>query len=90
VNISLAEWRLQPSRNVIPSGEIRFLAEDIGQTQHALRIVGKGIDVSTDTFGPGASGSLDLDLPPGDYQLVCPIPGHAQQGMSANITVVGQ
>jgi YVTN family beta-propeller protein len=89
INLSLTEWKLQPSRSKVPSGEIRFLAEDTGATQHAFRIVGQGMDVSTDDFGPGDSRTINMVLPPGEYELVCPIPGHQQQGMSATLTVVG-
>ena len=39
--------------------------------------------------GPGDSRGLTMVLPPGDYQLICPIPGHEQQGMSGLLTVVG-
>jgi uncharacterized cupredoxin-like copper-binding protein len=66
------------------------LAENTGSTQHALRLVGQGIDVSTDDFATGDSRTLQVTLPPGEYQLTCPIPGHAQQGMSATLDVVGQ
>jgi YVTN family beta-propeller protein len=90
VNVSLTEWKLQPSRTKVPAGPIRFLAENTGATQHALRIVGKGIDVSTDNFGPGESRTLTIVLPAGRYQLICPISGHEQQGMVATLTVVGQ
>jgi uncharacterized cupredoxin-like copper-binding protein len=48
------------------------------------------MDVSTDDFGPGDSRTITMVLPPGQYQLVCPIPGHEQQGMTATLTVVGQ
>ena len=37
VNISLTEWKLQPSRGKVPAGHIRILSEDIGATQHAFR-----------------------------------------------------
>jgi uncharacterized cupredoxin-like copper-binding protein len=47
------------------------------------------MDVSTDDFGPGDSRTINMVLPPGEYELVCPIPGHQQQGMSATLTVVG-
>ena len=89
INVSLTEWKLQPSRMKAPAGQIRFLAEDTGATQHALRIVGQDLDVSTDSFGPGDSRALTMVLPPGEYQLICPIPGHEQQGMSAALTLVG-
>ena len=89
INISLTEWKVQPSRTRMPSGQICFLAEDTGAAQHALRIVGHGMDVTADTFGPGDSRGLTMILPLGDYQLICPIPGHEQQGMSGSLTVVG-
>jgi YVTN family beta-propeller protein len=90
INISLSEWKLQPSRAKVPAGQIRFLSEDTGATQHALRIVGQGMDVSTDTFGPGESRTIQMVLPAGQYQLICPIQGHEQQGMVATLTVVDQ
>jgi plastocyanin len=89
INISMSEWKLQPSRTKVPAGQIRFLAEDTGGTQHALRIVGQGMDVTTDTFGPGDSRTITMVLPAGEYKLVCPIPGHEQQGMVSTLTVVG-
>jgi YVTN family beta-propeller protein len=89
INISLSEWKLQPSRSRVPAGKIRFLSEDTGATKHAFEIVGQGMDVSTDDFGPGDSRTINMVLPAGQYQLVCPIPGHEQQGMVATLTVVG-
>jgi YVTN family beta-propeller protein len=90
IGVTLNEWKLQPSRTKVPAGQLRFLAENTGNTAHALRIVGQGIDVSTDNFGSGESASINVVLPPGEYRLICPIPGHEQQGMSATFTVVGQ
>jgi hypothetical protein len=90
VNISLSEFKLEPSRTKVPAGSIRLLAENIGATPHALRIVGGGLDVATDSFGPGQSRSLQLVLPAGDYQLTCPLPGHTEQGMQASLSVVKQ
>jgi aldose sugar dehydrogenase len=89
VGVTLNEWNLQPSRSEVPSGQIRFLAENTGDLQHAFRIVGGAIDATTDSFGPGASRTLEVALPPGTYQLTCPIPGHEELGMSSTITVVG-
>jgi hypothetical protein len=56
-----------------------LLAENTGTTEHSLRIVGQGIDVSTDIFGPWESRSLTIVLPPGKYQLTWPIPGHERK-----------
>jgi plastocyanin len=89
VNVTMSEWKLQPSRSTVPAGTIRLLAENVGATQHALRIVGGAIDVSTEAYGPAQSRTLQMNLPAGTYQLVCPLPGHTEQGMRATLTVVG-
>jgi glucose/arabinose dehydrogenase/plastocyanin len=89
INISLTEWKVGPSRTRAPAGTIRFDSENIGATAHALRVVGNGIDKSTESFGPGQGRSLEINLPAGTYQLVCPIPGHEAQGMTATLTVLG-
>jgi aldose sugar dehydrogenase len=88
INITLSEWRLSPSRSRVPAGRVRLVSENTGATPHALRITGGGLDVSTESFVGGQSRTLDMVLPAGTYQLVCPLPGHEQQGMSATITVV--
>ncbi|MBI2939210.1 MAG: PQQ-dependent sugar dehydrogenase [Chloroflexi bacterium] len=88
VNVNLTEWKVTLSRNVVPSGKIRFLAENLGETAHALRIVGNGVEVRTPNFGPGGSRLLEVDLPPGVYTLDCPIRGHPEQGMVVKLRVL--
>lgn len=36
---------------------------------------------------PGTSVTLDLDLPPGEYVILCNLPGHYQMGMVTRLTV---
>jgi uncharacterized cupredoxin-like copper-binding protein len=38
---------------------------------------------------PGANPTLGLDLAPGDYVIICNLPGHYQMGMVATLTVTG-
>jgi YVTN family beta-propeller protein len=89
VDVSLREWSVGPSRGRVPAGTIRLNAENVGATVHSLRVVGPGVDVTTEQFGPGQSRSLELELAPGDYRLTCPIGGHTELGMVADFTVVG-
>jgi Glucose / Sorbosone dehydrogenase len=89
INITLSEWKLVPSRTTVPAGSISMLAENLGATQHALRVVGNGIDVSTEAYDATQSRTLRIVLQPGTYQLVCPLPGHTEQGMRATLNVVG-
>jgi YVTN family beta-propeller protein len=89
VDVSLSEWALKPSRKTVPAGQIRFVAENLGAMPHALRIVGKNVDVSTDSLRPGQNTLLEIQLAPGTYTLSCPIENHAQTGMTATLIVVG-
>ncbi len=40
-----------------------------------------------DGINPGALGWTTLDLPPGDYELICNLPGHYASGMYAELHV---
>lgn len=38
---------------------------------------------------PGGNVNLNLDLDPGDYVIICNLPGHYQMGMVTSLTVTG-
>jgi uncharacterized cupredoxin-like copper-binding protein len=38
-------------------------------------------------IAPGTTTTLSLDLAPGSYVVICNVPGHYEQGMSAGLTV---
>jgi uncharacterized cupredoxin-like copper-binding protein len=50
-----------------------------------------GIEVidEVEDVAPGASEDLTVNLDPGHYVLLCNLPGHYRQGMSAEFTVEG-
>ncbi len=41
----------------------------------------------TDTFLPGDSETLAVELPPGRYVMVCTVPGHRELGMTGTLRV---
>lgn len=43
--------------------------------------------VFDENLGPGESGTLELELGPGVYEVFCPVDDHAEQGMRLQITV---
>lgn len=42
---------------------------------------------ATSTFGGGASDTLDVDVEPGRYALVCTVGNHRELGMVGTITI---
>jgi len=54
---------------------------------HAIAIRGQGIDETGETVGGGGTSRIQADLRPGSYELVCPVGGHEEAGMTARLTV---
>ena len=89
IGVGLDEFTVKPSRDKAPAGHIRFVVENLGKINHELRVVGNGIDVSTKSIPPNGSATLEVNLPPGTYTLICPIENHGEAGMTAKLTIVG-
>lgn len=59
--------------------------DEAGSLGEASKTCGAG---AGDGIDPGAVGWVTLDLPAGNYELVCNLPGHYAAGMYAELTVV--
>ena len=97
VPVSLAEWAVTTDPSV-GSGEVRFDVTNDGGTVHQLAIyrggslagdsiIGGTLVARTGNIQAGGTDALQAALEPGDYWLVCPIPGHTAVGMNAQLTV---
>lgn len=90
VTVTETEYALQLSPNTFSPGTYTFVAENAGNTTHALEIEGPGIEEQkTNTLSPGDSGQLTVELQAGTYELYCPVGGHKDLGMKTEITVAG-
>jgi phosphohistidine phosphatase SixA/plastocyanin len=91
VSIRLSEWKLEPSRLTVPTGEVEFTVSNAGTMPHAFEIEGQGLDRRLKSIAVGATNTLRLTLPPGSYELYCPIDdgAHKKMGMIAHIEVIG-
>ncbi|HEX2421374.1 MAG TPA: cupredoxin domain-containing protein [Acidimicrobiia bacterium] len=96
VDIAQGEWALVSSALEAPPGAITFRFRNLGTVPHALRIrtAGSGgdrLEWRAEAIGPGQSGVLVADLPPGTYEIDCPIEDghgeHDQLGMEILFTV---
>lgn len=72
------------TRTDILSGEIPIdpATTKFNEDDAASKVVGE-----ISEFGAGQTGSVTIDLAPGNYQLVCNVPGHYTKGMSMRFTV---
>ena len=87
VDISETEYKLDPSDPTVSAGKVTINASNDGGTTHNLEIEGNGVEEVTDDLQPGQSGSLSVDLKPGDYEIYCAIDGHKDLGMEGTLTV---
>jgi uncharacterized cupredoxin-like copper-binding protein len=101
VAVDLTEYAVEPSAVAVAAGNIQLDARNSGAEVHELYVLriedAGGFDVigEIEDIDPGASGTIRLQLEPGDYQLACLIvPGevgstvdHYQEGMYTEFTV---
>jgi phosphohistidine phosphatase SixA/plastocyanin len=91
VAVRLSEWKLELSQLTVPTGEVEITVKNGGSMPHALEIEGQGFEKELEPINAGATSKLRLNLPPGTYELYCPIGdgAHEKMGMIAHIEVIG-
>jgi uncharacterized cupredoxin-like copper-binding protein len=89
VNLAATDFKFNPSDPSVSSGQVTFNLKNDGQTTHSLEIEdvnGHDQELEGDV-SPGQSGTLKVNLPPGNYEFYCPVDDHKQMGMEGEITV---
>jgi uncharacterized cupredoxin-like copper-binding protein len=90
VALTATEFKFDPADvTVDTAGKVTFTVSNDGQQTHALEVEGNGVEEETDSIAAGESGTLTVDLKPGEYEFYCPIDGHREQGMEGKLTVGG-
>lgn len=87
--VHASEFRLNPSRRVVPVGRLIVQVKNIGEDDHnlAIRAANGHILRITPVLHPGDLAELRIRLKPGRYWLVCTIPEHEGHGMVTAFTV---
>jgi plastocyanin len=93
LTVSMDEYSFDPDDATI-SRDGTMTVENSGNIAHNLTIE-RGPDpkkktaklAGTDTFLGGKSEDLRVNLDPGEYALVCTVPGHRELGMVGTLTV---
>lgn len=88
---SLTEWAIALSNAEAAAGAISLDVENNGAEPHALEIQGGGEEWLTDTIQPGETVTMSVALPPGTYDVYCPMASggesHADRGMRTTLRV---
>jgi FtsP/CotA-like multicopper oxidase with cupredoxin domain len=84
-SVSLTEFAISPSSVTVAAGG-RLQVTNDGTAAHNLAVA--DTDLKTPDLAAGDATELDISsLAPGSYQLLCEIAGHADAGMTAQLTV---
>jgi uncharacterized cupredoxin-like copper-binding protein len=91
VQLVLNEWSIEPKNPTVNAGKVKFVVTNKGQFEHnAVFFLEKdGEEIARTPNFESAEGaqSIEVDLEPGTYKMVCDIIGHEQQGMVGTLTV---
>lgn len=90
-DVDLKEWALGFKRMSVKDGHIRFDIENVGTVEHAFEVEGEAggqkVEFKSPTLKPGEKTTLNVDLPPGEYDAYCPVHDHKEKGMSGKVIV---
>ncbi len=90
VDLVATDFAFDPADVTVENaGETTFTVSNEGEFPHALEVEGNGIEEETDELGPGESGSLTVELEPGEYVVYCPVGDHRDRGMEGTLVVGG-
>jgi manganese oxidase len=86
VDVDLTEFALDPATITVPAGSVVFRVTNSGALPHDLTL--PDLDVATPELNGGDSYELRVDdLAPGEYRLLCAVPGHEAAGMAGTLVV---
>lgn len=70
------------------AGDVTFVVRNTSQAAHNFGVQGNGVNAVSKNFKGGEAVRLTIkDLKPGEYLIVCTVPGHRESGMTAKLTV---
>ena len=89
IKVVLADFSFTPSDIQAQAGSREFYLVNEGKSSHDMTITdssGKQL-ARSELVQPGNSGTLQVTLSAGTYNVFCSQPGHADAGMKATLTV---
>ena len=87
IDVTATEFALELSSTTLESGRaVELVLRNEGALAHNIKIQQLGL--KSQTVQTGKTDTLSFQAPaPGEYQVVCTVPGHKQAGMTATLRV---
>jgi uncharacterized cupredoxin-like copper-binding protein len=103
LDVDMTDFAFNPATYTVPAGgEVTLNLTNSGTVEHEFAIMKLGTQATTPfndddegnvywetSLQPGQNSSVTFTAPsePGDYEIVCGIPAHIEQGMTGTLTV---
>jgi plastocyanin len=91
IAISVADFMIDPEDLTADGPSVTFEVTNDGPTPHNFTVRNEAGEVvaATADLSAGESETLEAELPPGDYTILCALAGHESLGMRGTLTVTG-
>jgi nitrite reductase (NO-forming) len=87
LRVTVTEFKITPSIVQVPAGQkVTITLDNKGAVEHDLTVQALGFKVLAKA-GQTATAEVTFDKP-GEYELVCSIPGHKEAGMTGKLSVL--
>ena len=88
IDLRMREYRILPQQPSVAPGAITIGVRNDGLQSHRLAIgEGRNAIRQTRIIPPGASATLSITLPEGDYELFCSLSNHDTLGMTGDLDI---
>lgn len=89
MNVTLRDFVIEPAVIRVKPGRVAFRITNQGAIEHDFHLpdVEKHRAHEQHLVRPGQTRTLEYDLKPGRYEVICTIPGHREAGMTAVVEV---
>jgi plastocyanin len=86
VTVNMVDLAFEPVEvQIAANTDVTITLTNSGALPHTMEVVDQGL--SAPEIPGGGTGELVVNLPPGEYDFICPVPGHADAGMVGKLIV---
>ena len=88
VKVEMGDFFYKPDDISLKAGKVRFILTNVGATAHRFSIkTGDTVKWTSKNVGAGRGSILEVELPPGSYNLGCTLGDHEKRGAAGKLTV---